>query len=52
MSFIDEKFDAHDQERKMTKKKKKKKEELTGTVSKLIERNEELESKIAFQEQF
>ena len=50
MSFIDEKFDAHDQERKITKKKKN--EELTGTVSKMIERNEELESKIAFQEQF
>ena len=48
MPFIYEKFDAYEQERKM----KKKNEELTGTVSKMNERNEDLESKIDFQEQY
>ena len=49
ISFIGEKFDAYEKERRENKKKI---EELNGTVSKMSERIEELENRIDRQEQY
>ena len=49
ISFIGEKFDAYEKERRENEKKI---EELNGTVSKMNERIEELENKIDRQEQY
>ena len=49
ISFIGEKFDAYEKERRENEKKI---EELNGTVSKMNERIEELENKIDGQEQY
>ena len=49
ISFIDEKFDAYEEERKENGKKI---EELNGTVSKMNKKIEELENKIDRQEQY
>ena len=48
ISFIGEKFDAYEKDRR----KNFKNEELNGTVSKMNEKIEELESKIDFQKQY
>ena len=49
ISFIDEKFDAYEQERRENEKKI---EKLNGAVSKINERIEEIENKIDRQEQY
>ena len=49
ISFIDEKFDAYEQERRENEKKI---EKINGAVSKMNERIEEIENKIDRQEQY